>query len=233
MKQLSFGTTFYHHRGHIPGAQLAAKLAEITPDGIDQFFYALGGCDAVETAIKLARYVNAVNGRPEKHHIIGRVRSYHGVTYGAMSLAGDPLMVDELRSPARGVLPHRAAPQRRDRRGPGARGRDPAHRRRQGRRVHGRADLDPERHQGPARRLLARGPGDLRPPRRPADLRRGADGIRADGPDVRDRQLGRPPGHDGAVQGDHRRLLPAVGGRNDQRDRRSPERRQRTSSAMG
>lgn len=92
MKQLSFGTTFYHHRGHIPGAQLAEKLAEITPEGIDQFFYALGGCDAVETAIKLARYVNAVNGRPEKYHIIGRVRSYHGVTYGAMSLTGDPAM---------------------------------------------------------------------------------------------------------------------------------------------
>jgi adenosylmethionine-8-amino-7-oxononanoate aminotransferase len=92
LRQLSFGTTFYHTRGHIPGAQLAMKLAEITPEGLDQFFYALGGSDAVETAIKFARYVNAVNGRPEKHHIIGRLRSYHGVTYGGLSLTGDPAM---------------------------------------------------------------------------------------------------------------------------------------------
>lgn len=92
MRKLSFGTTFYHRRGHVPGAQLALRLAEITPPGVEQFFYVLGGSDAVETAIKLARYVNAVNGQPEKYHIIGRVRSYHGVTYGAMSLAGDAEM---------------------------------------------------------------------------------------------------------------------------------------------
>jgi adenosylmethionine-8-amino-7-oxononanoate aminotransferase len=92
MKQLSFGTTFFNQRGHVPGAQLAQKLSEITPGGLDHFFYGVGGSDAVETAIKLARYANAVNGRPEKHHIIGRLHGYHGVTYGAMSLTGDPAM---------------------------------------------------------------------------------------------------------------------------------------------
>jgi adenosylmethionine-8-amino-7-oxononanoate aminotransferase len=92
MRELSFGTTFYHSRSHIPAAQLAERLATITPRGIEQFFYALGGSDAVETAIKIARYVHAMNGRPERFHIIGRVRSYHGVTYGALSLSGDPEM---------------------------------------------------------------------------------------------------------------------------------------------
>ena len=92
MRELSFRTTLYHRRGHIPEARLARKLAEITPDGLDQFFYVLGGSDAVETAIKFARYVNAVNGRPERHHVIGRLRSYHGVTYAGLSLSGDPAM---------------------------------------------------------------------------------------------------------------------------------------------
>jgi adenosylmethionine-8-amino-7-oxononanoate aminotransferase len=92
LKELSFATTFYQGRGHVPGARLAKKLVEITPAGIDQFFYTVGGSDAVETAIKFARWVNAVNGRPEKYHIIGRVRSYHGVSYGALSLTGDPEM---------------------------------------------------------------------------------------------------------------------------------------------
>lgn len=67
-----------------PRARLGAKLAELTPGDIDVFFFTNGGADAVENAVKLAR---AFTGR---HKIIARYRSYHGATYGGMTLTGDP-----------------------------------------------------------------------------------------------------------------------------------------------
>ena len=64
---------------------LAGKaLAEITPEGINHFLFTLGGADANENAIKLAR---AYTGRQK---ILTRYRAYHGATAGAMALTGDP-----------------------------------------------------------------------------------------------------------------------------------------------
>src|SRR4030042_2791499 len=55
-----------------PRAVLGKLLAEITPAGLNHFLFTLGGADANENAIKLAR---AVTGRPK---IMSRYRSYHG-----------------------------------------------------------------------------------------------------------------------------------------------------------
>ncbi|NOY97941.1 MAG: aminotransferase class III-fold pyridoxal phosphate-dependent enzyme [Chloroflexi bacterium] len=64
---------------------LAGKvLSEITPGDINHFLFTLGGADANENAIKLAR---AYTGR---HKILSRYRSYHGATAGAMAVTGDP-----------------------------------------------------------------------------------------------------------------------------------------------
>ena len=65
-------------------AALGKKLAEITPARLTKSFFTLGGAEAVENSIKLAR---AVTGR---HKIVSLYRSYHGATYGAMSAGGDP-----------------------------------------------------------------------------------------------------------------------------------------------
>ena len=51
---------------------------------MDKVFFTLGGAEAIENAIKLAR---AATGR---HKILARYRSYHGATLGAMTLTGDP-----------------------------------------------------------------------------------------------------------------------------------------------
>ncbi len=67
-----------------PRALLGKKLAEITPPGLTRYLYTLGGADANENAIKLAR---AFTGRPK---ILARYRSYHGASAGAMALTGDP-----------------------------------------------------------------------------------------------------------------------------------------------
>ena len=92
LRELSFGTHFYQKRNHVGAIRLAERLADLTPDGLDQFIFMLGGSDAVETAIKIARFVNVSAGRSEKIHIIGRWNSYHGVTYAGSSLTGDPAM---------------------------------------------------------------------------------------------------------------------------------------------
>ncbi|HLE51684.1 MAG TPA: aminotransferase class III-fold pyridoxal phosphate-dependent enzyme [Anaerolineales bacterium] len=70
-----------------PRALLGKILAEITPGNLDKFLFTLGGADANENAIKLAR---AFTGRQK---ILARYRSYHGATYGAMALTGDPRRV--------------------------------------------------------------------------------------------------------------------------------------------
>jgi len=63
---------------------LGKKLSEIAPGDLNKTFFTLGGADAIDNAIKLAR---AYTG---KHKIITLYRSYHGSTYGAIAAGGDP-----------------------------------------------------------------------------------------------------------------------------------------------
>jgi taurine--2-oxoglutarate transaminase len=67
-----------------PRAVLGQILSEITPGNLDHFMFTLGGADANENAVKLAR------GYTKKHKILTRYRSYHGASAGAMALTGDP-----------------------------------------------------------------------------------------------------------------------------------------------
>lgn len=67
-----------------PRAALGKLLTEIVPPGLTKFLYTLGGADANENAIKLAR------GYTARHKILARYRSYHGATSGAIALTGDP-----------------------------------------------------------------------------------------------------------------------------------------------
>lgn len=63
---------------------LGKKLAEITPKNITKSFFVLGGAEAIENAIKIARIYS------KRQKIITRYRSYHGATMGAISAGGDP-----------------------------------------------------------------------------------------------------------------------------------------------
>lgn len=65
-----------------PRGRLGQKLAEVT--GLAKTFFTLGGSEANENAIKIARLVT---GRDK---IITRYRSYHGATMGSMTASGDP-----------------------------------------------------------------------------------------------------------------------------------------------
>ncbi len=63
---------------------LGKALAEITPGDLKKFFFTLGGADANENAVKMARAYT------KKWKIVTRYRSYHGATFGAIALTGDP-----------------------------------------------------------------------------------------------------------------------------------------------
>ncbi|MFB6355858.1 MAG: aspartate aminotransferase family protein [bacterium] len=65
-------------------ARLSKKLSEITPGSLTKSFYSTSGTEANEAALKIARFVTG------KHKVISRYRSYHGATYGSISLTGDP-----------------------------------------------------------------------------------------------------------------------------------------------
>ncbi len=64
--------------------ELGRRLAEIAPGDLKKTFFTLGGADANENAIKIARLVTG------RQKIITRYRSYHGATYGAITASGDP-----------------------------------------------------------------------------------------------------------------------------------------------
>ncbi len=65
-------------------AKVGAKLAEIMPGDLDKVFFTNGGAEAIENAIKLARHYTG------RHKVLARYRAYHGATFGAMTLTGDP-----------------------------------------------------------------------------------------------------------------------------------------------
>jgi len=63
--------------------ELAAGLLRLCPPGFTKVFFTLGGAEAIENAMKIARLVTG------RHKFISRYRSYHGATFGALSLTGD------------------------------------------------------------------------------------------------------------------------------------------------
>jgi taurine--2-oxoglutarate transaminase len=65
-------------------AKLGKKLAEVTPGDLSKTFFSTSGTEAVEAAIKIARFYTG------KQKIISRYRSYHGATAGSISVTGDP-----------------------------------------------------------------------------------------------------------------------------------------------
>lgn len=64
-------------------AKLSKKLADVTPGDLKKAFYSTSGTEANEGALKIAKYFTG------KNKFISRYRSYHGSTYGSISLTGD------------------------------------------------------------------------------------------------------------------------------------------------
>ena len=74
---------------HKPAIQLAQKLVEITPEGLDKVFFCDSGSVSVEVSMKMALQYWQAKGRVDKSKFVSLRRGYHGDTWGAMSVC-DP-----------------------------------------------------------------------------------------------------------------------------------------------
>jgi adenosylmethionine-8-amino-7-oxononanoate aminotransferase len=86
---------------------LASRLAEITPPGLERFFYSDNGSTAMEVAVKMAYQYQVHKGRSERSRFITFKNAYHGDTLGAVSVGGidiyhatfKPLMFETIQAP--------------------------------------------------------------------------------------------------------------------------------------
>ena len=87
LEELPYYNTFFQSATP-PVIELSAMLAEITPEGFNQVFFANSGSEANDTIVKMVRYYWNLLGKPAKKTIISRDYAYHGVTLAAASMSG-------------------------------------------------------------------------------------------------------------------------------------------------
>jgi adenosylmethionine-8-amino-7-oxononanoate aminotransferase len=86
---------------HPRAIELAARIASLTPAGLDRVFFTSGGSEAVESALKLARNYHRMMGKGQKTKVIAREIAYHGTSLGALSATG----ITDLRAPFEPLTP--------------------------------------------------------------------------------------------------------------------------------
>ena len=73
---------------HPKAFELADKLAQLTPAGLNRIFFTNSGSESVETALKMALAYHRARGEGTRTRLIGRERGYHGVNFGGVSVGG-------------------------------------------------------------------------------------------------------------------------------------------------
>ena len=84
--RLDYAPAFQH--GHPLSFELANKLKELTPAGLDYVFFTGSGSEAADTSLKMARAYWRTKGLAGKTRLIGREKGYHGVNFGGISVGG-------------------------------------------------------------------------------------------------------------------------------------------------
>ncbi len=84
--ELDFTSSF--QRSHPKAFELADRIAELTPDGLDRIFFCNSGSEAVETAMKMALAYHRARGQGGRTTFVSRERAYHGVNFGGVALSG-------------------------------------------------------------------------------------------------------------------------------------------------
>jgi len=86
LRQLDYSPGFQF--GHPKSFQLAERITQYMPEGLNRVFYTNSGSEAVETSLKVARAYWRHRGQPAKTRLIGRAKGYHGVNFGGISVGG-------------------------------------------------------------------------------------------------------------------------------------------------
>ncbi|EDT05559.1 aminotransferase class-III [Burkholderia ambifaria IOP40-10] len=69
--------------------ELADRLVDAAPAGLEHVYFVSGGSEAIEAALKLARQYFVEKGELQRRHFIARRQSYHGNTLGALAIGGN------------------------------------------------------------------------------------------------------------------------------------------------
>ena len=97
--------------GHPASFELANRIKDLTPAGLDYVFFTGSGSEAADTSLKMARAYWRTKGQAGKTRLIGREKGYHGVNFGGISVGG---MVGNRKTFGQGVeadhLPHTQPP---------------------------------------------------------------------------------------------------------------------------
>jgi hypothetical protein len=99
IRELDFFTNWSY--AHPRAIELAAKIAQLAPPGLERVFFTSGGSEAVESAWKLARNWHRMHGREQRTKIIARDLAYHGTSLGALAATG----LEGLKTPFEPVAP--------------------------------------------------------------------------------------------------------------------------------
>src|SRR5262245_7209493 len=86
LRELDFAGGF--QRGHRKAFELARRVAELTPPGLDRVFFTCSGAEAVDTAMKIALAYHRARGEGGRTMFVSRERAYHGVNMGGVGLSG-------------------------------------------------------------------------------------------------------------------------------------------------
>ena len=73
---------------HPKAFELAERLVQLTPAGLDKVFFTNSGSESVDTALKMAIAYHRARGEGTRTRLIGRERGYHGVNFGGISVGG-------------------------------------------------------------------------------------------------------------------------------------------------
>ncbi len=73
---------------HPKAFELASRIAQLAPEGMNRVFFTNSGSESVETALKMALAYHRVRGEGSRTRLIGRERGYHGVNFGGISVGG-------------------------------------------------------------------------------------------------------------------------------------------------
>ena len=87
MLELPYYNTFFKTASP-PTIELAAKVASLLGNDLTHVFFNSSGSEAIDTAIRLARFYWQSKGAPERHVIIARQNAYHGSTIAGASIGG-------------------------------------------------------------------------------------------------------------------------------------------------
>ena len=83
--KLDFAHNF--NQGHAIAFQAASRLVDLA-EGFDHIFFTNSGSEAVDTALKIALGYHHARGEGQRRLLVGRQKSYHGINFGGLSVAG-------------------------------------------------------------------------------------------------------------------------------------------------